>query len=68
LGEFYDRQIPIEQFITATAPEPLKKEILKRLIDCIESEGFPEALISSMNESILTDNVGLILQAMVFLP
>jgi len=34
-------------------------------IDCIESEGFPEATILPMNESVVTDNVGLILQAMV---
>lgn len=35
------------------------------MVDCIESEGFPEATISSINESVVTDNVGLILQAMV---
>jgi hypothetical protein len=63
--EFYYSQIPIEQFITITAPEQLKKEIFKRLIDCIESEGFPEATILPMNESVVTDNVGLILQAKV---
>jgi len=43
----------------------LKKKIFERLIDCIESEGFPEATILPMNESVVTDNVGLILQAMV---
>jgi hypothetical protein len=64
-GEFYYSQIPIEQFITATAPEELKKKIFKRLIDCIESEGFPEASISPMNEAVVTDNVGIILITMV---
>jgi hypothetical protein len=65
LGEFYDCQIPIEQFITTTAPEELKKTIFERLIDCIESKGFPEPSISTMDESLVTDNVVLILQAMV---
>ena len=43
----------------------MKKTIFERIIDCIESEGFPEATISPMNESVVTDNVGVILQAMV---
>src|SRR5262249_21374580 len=63
--KFYDTQIPIEQFITTTAPEQLKKKIFERLIDCIVSEGFPEATILPMNESVVTDNVGEILRAMV---
>jgi hypothetical protein len=65
LREFYDCQIPIEQFITTTAPQELKKEIFKRLIDCIGSEGFPEAIILPINESVVTDNVGMILITMV---
>lgn len=63
--DFYGSQKRIEQFITTTAPESLKNEILKRLIDCIVPEGYPEATILPMNESVVTDNVGLILQAMV---
>jgi hypothetical protein len=34
-------------------------------MDCIESEGFPEATILPMNESVVRENVGLILQAMI---
>lgn len=65
LYKFYNSQIPFDQFIRTTAPEELKKEIFKRLVDCIRSEGFPEATISPMNESVVTDNVGIVLQAMV---
>lgn len=64
-AEFYGSQLAIEQFITKKAPEELKKEIFKRLSDCMVSEGFPEATILPMNESVVTDFVGLILQAMV---
>ena len=64
-ARFYKSQLPIEQFITKIAPEELKKEIFKRLIDCIESEGFPEATILPMNESVVTDFVGTVLIAMV---
>ena len=46
-ARFYKTQIPVEQFITKLAPEELKKKIFERLIDCIESEGFPEATRSS---------------------
>jgi hypothetical protein len=63
--EFYKSQIPLTQFITTTAPGQLKKEIFKRLIDCIESEGYPEAIIWPMNETVVTDNVEIILQAIV---
>lgn len=63
--DFYDSQIPVEQFINKTAPEQLKKAIFERLSDCIESEGFPEATIYPLNESVITDNVGVILQAIV---
>jgi hypothetical protein len=65
-GEFYDCQIPIEQFITTTAPEPLKKEIFKRLIDCTGSEGFPEAVFSPVDEAAVTHHVGMILITMVY--
>ena len=65
LRKFYRYQIPIEQFITKTAPEELKKKIFERLIDCMDSEGFPEATIAPMNESVATDYVGMILIAMV---
>ncbi|CAF3052744.1 unnamed protein product [Rotaria sp. Silwood2] len=63
--EFYYYQTPIEQFITTIAPEQLKKKIFERLIDCILSEGFPEGTILPINESVVTDNVGIILQAIV---
>ena len=63
--EFYKSQISIEEFITRTAPELLKKKICERLSDCIESEGFPEASISPMNQAVVADNVRLILQALV---
>ncbi|CAF0854892.1 unnamed protein product [Rotaria sordida] len=65
LDIFYDSQIPLKQFITITTPEQLKKKIFERLIDCIISEGYPEAAISPMNESVVRDNIGVILQAMV---
>ncbi|CAF0860118.1 unnamed protein product [Rotaria sordida] len=65
LDIFYDSQIPLKQFITTTTPEQLKKKIFERLIDCIISEGYPEAAISPMNESVVRDNIGVILQAMV---
>ncbi|CAF0914543.1 unnamed protein product [Adineta steineri] len=63
--QFYNDQLPIEQFITKTAPEELKKKIFDRLTDCMNSEGFPEATIAPINESVVTDYVGLILMAMV---
>ena len=65
LADFYYHQTPLGQFVTAKAPDELKKKIFERLMDCILSEGFPEATISPMNESVVTDNVGIILQAMV---
>jgi hypothetical protein len=65
-GEFYDCQIPIEQFITTTAPEELKKKIFERLIDCTGSEGFPDAVFSPMDEAVVTDHVGMILITMVY--
>ncbi|CAF0978167.1 unnamed protein product [Rotaria sordida] len=65
LIKFYDSQMPIEQFITTTAPEQLKKKIFERLIDCIISEGFPEPALPLFNELVVTDNVGMILIAMV---
>lgn len=65
LAEFYESQIPIEQFITKTAPVELKREIFKRLSDYMISEGFPAAALSSCNESIVTDHVGVILTAMI---
>ncbi|CAF0978149.1 unnamed protein product [Rotaria sordida] len=65
LDIFYDSQIPLKQFITTTTPEQLKKKIFERLIDCIISEGYPEAAISPMNESVVRDNIGVILQAVV---
>jgi hypothetical protein len=63
--EFYDSQVPLEEFITTKAPEELKKAICKRLFHFMISEGFPAAMISSMNESIVTDNIGRILQPMI---
>ncbi|CAF4716388.1 unnamed protein product [Rotaria sp. Silwood1] len=63
--EFYNNQIPIEEFITRTAPKKLKEKIFDRLIDCILSEGYPEATISSNNELVIIDNVGIILQVIV---
>jgi hypothetical protein len=65
LKQFYYSQTLIERFITKTAPEELKKKVFERLIDCIESEGFPEATIAPMNESVVSDNVGTVLIAMV---
>ncbi|CAF1683160.1 unnamed protein product [Rotaria sp. Silwood1] len=65
LIKFYASQMPIEQFITTTAPEQLKKKIFERLIDCIVSEGFPEPALPLFNESVVTDNIGMILIAMV---
>lgn len=62
---FYELQTPIEQFITQSAPEQLKKEIFKRLNDCMVSDGFPEATFPFMNESVVTDYVGTVLMAMV---
>ncbi|CAF1375526.1 unnamed protein product [Adineta ricciae] len=62
---FYRSQIPIENFITKSAPVELKRKIFDRLIDCIESEGFPEATIAPMNEAVITDNVGMILITIV---
>ena len=53
--EFYESQQSIEQFITKTVPEQLKKERFKRLNDCIVSQGLPKATISSLNESVVTD-------------
>ena len=63
--KFYRSQLPLEQFITKTVPEQLKKKVFERLMDCMDSEGFPEASIAPMNESVVTDYVGLILQVLV---
>jgi hypothetical protein len=63
--KLYRSQISIEEFITKTAPEELKKTIFERLIDCIVSEGFPEPSIAPMNEAVVSDNIGIVLQAMV---
>ena len=55
----------LNNLLQKTAPEELKKKIFERLIDCMDSEGFPEATIAPMNESVATDYVGMILIAMV---
>jgi len=62
---FYYQQVPIQQFIKQTAPDELKEGIFKRLIDCIRSEGFPEATISPMNEAVVADFVAIILQTTI---
>ena len=62
---FYYQQEPLDQFITEKAPDSLKKKIFNRLVDCIRSEGYPEASLSPLNEAVVTDYVGNILQPMV---
>jgi len=62
---FYYQQEPLDQFITEKAPDWLKKKIFNRLVDCIRSEGYPEASLSPLNEAVVTDYVGHILQPMV---
>jgi len=62
---FYYQQKPLDQFITEKAPDSLKKKIFNRLVDCIRSEGYPEASLSPLNEAVVTDFVGNILQPMV---
>lgn len=65
IHKFYYRQSPIDQFLTIMAPEELKKKVFAQLVDCILAEGFPEASISPMNESVVTDYVGTILRAII---
>ena len=43
----------------------MKKKIFNQLVECIESEGYPEASLSPLNEAVVTDYVGNILQPMV---
>ena len=62
---FYYQQEHLDQFITEKAPDSLKKEIFNRLIQCIRSEGYPEVSLSPLNEAVVTDFVGNILQPMV---
>ena len=62
---FYYQQKPLDQFITEKAPDSLKKKIFNRLVDSIRSEGYPEASLSPLNEAVVTDFVGNILQPMV---
>ena len=62
---FYYQQKPLDQFITEKAPDSLKKKIFNRLVDCIRSEGYPEASLSPLNEAVVTDYVGHILPPMV---
>jgi len=62
---FYYQQEPLDQFITEKAPDSLKKNIFNQLVECIESEGYPEASLSPLNEAVVTDYVGHILPPMV---
>ncbi|UJR29521.1 hypothetical protein I4U23_010738 [Adineta vaga] len=63
--DFYNSQIPLNEFIKKKASEELKKKVFDRLIDWILSEGFPEATIAPMNESVVTDFIGIILATTV---
>ncbi|CAF1001510.1 unnamed protein product [Adineta ricciae] len=63
--EFYNSQIPLDQFITRSAPDELKKMVFDRLVERLISEDFPEATISPLNEAVITDYVGQVLATIV---